>query len=93
MNNNVIQWWIYDSAEDCYANIAKTRHFNDNNHNSTYKHTDTSYNIFLLDAMGMTENPSDEYIKYTKADDGENKIKNKWGYKDFSLFSNDYFWW
>jgi len=27
--------------------------------------------------MGMTENPSDEYIKYTKADDGENKIKNK----------------
>ena len=55
-----MKWWIYDSAEDCYANIAKTRHFNDNKHNNTYKHTDTSYNIFLLDAMGMTETPSDE---------------------------------
>lgn len=80
-----MKWWIYDSAEDCYAKIVETRNFNNNKHNSIYKYTDTSYNIFLLDAMGMTIQASDEYLKHIEADDGENN--SWWKYNPNFLFN------
>ncbi len=82
-----MKWEIYGSPEDCYTKIAETRNFNNNKHNSTYKYTDTSYNIFLLDAMGMTIQASDEYLKHIEADDDENS--SWWKYNSDFLFDKN----
>lgn len=67
-----MKWIIYDSPKDCYTEITEAKHFNNNKHNSSYKRIDTPYDRLLLDAMGMTLQASDEYLKHIEADDGEN---------------------
>lgn len=65
----ILRWIIYPSQEFHYNNIDKTMHPS-NKKTETLEENNEFYANILLNQMGMTSEPSEEYINYIR-EEGE----------------------